>query len=338
MKTVNIIFEEKEKVSLVESEVQSPQAHEILCAAQKSLLSTGTETLCLRGVFDSRTGWDNWVKYPFRPGYSMSAKVIAVGESVEGIKPGNRVAVPYPHCRYFIVNAQNAYVLPDFIDDEQAMWMALACTTQLGVRRANLELGENVGVIGLGLLGQLVVQYLKVAGARHIYCIDPSQERLDFASKNGATHTLPMNAQDAIEEVGRMTNGKKLDVVFDITGHPSVLAPATQLVRKLGRVILLGDSTTPSQQVLGPRVVADSVSILGIHGNMFPKEETVFNPWTRKEMTSLFFDYLQQGRMNVSDLITHRFSPLEAASVYEGLCKDRSTAMGVIFDWTGLQN
>ena len=45
------------------------------------------------------------------------------------------------------------------------------------------------------------------------------------------------------------------DVVFDITGHPAVLAPASLLLRKLGRLVLLGDSPTPSLQNLGPRIV-----------------------------------------------------------------------------------
>lgn len=113
-----------------------------------------------------------------------------------------------------------------------------------------------------------------------------------------------------------------LDAVFDITGHPSVLAPAIQLLRKLGRVILLGDTTVPTQQCLGPVVVSNSISILGIHLTMSPKEISEFNPWTYKEMTSLFFDYILQGRMNVDRLISHRYSPIDAPKAYEQLVHD----------------
>jgi threonine dehydrogenase-like Zn-dependent dehydrogenase len=54
-------------------------------------------------------------------------------------------------------------------------------------------------------------------------------------------------------------------------------------------------------------------------------------------MVSLFFDYLSQGRMRVADLVTHRVSPLEAPQVYEMLRRDRSAAIGVIFDWSLLK-
>jgi threonine dehydrogenase-like Zn-dependent dehydrogenase len=51
-------------------------------------------------------------------------------------------------------------------------------------------------------------------------------------------------------------------------------------------------------------------------------------------MAALFIDYLLQGRMRVSDLVTHRHSPVDAPQVYEGLRRDRSVAIGVIFDWS----
>jgi len=224
-------------------------------------------------------------------------------------------------------------MIPDGVSDEDATWVSISMTTQLGVRRAAHALGESVGVVGMGMLGQLVVQYLWLSGARNIVAIDPVQSRLDLAKVHGATHTLALNVGDARAEIEEITAGKMLDVVYDITGHPAVLAPCIQLVRKLGRVILLGDCPTPTQQFLGPGVVSNSIAILGIHGSMAPAESTDFAPWSRREITSLFFDYLLQDRMRVSDLVTHRHSPLDAPEVYAGLVSDRSSAIGVIFDW-----
>ncbi len=121
-----------------------------------------------------------------------------------------------------------------------------------------------------------------------------------------------------------------LDVVFDITGHPAVLAQATQLVKPMGRVILLGDTATPSKQELGRNVVSNSVSVLGIHALMD------YKGWNHPDMAALFLSYITQGRMNMSSLITHRYSPLDAAKVYDSLVQNRSLAMGVLFDWTKL--
>jgi threonine dehydrogenase-like Zn-dependent dehydrogenase len=154
---------------------------------------------------------------------------------------------------------------------------------------------------------------------------------------HGATHALKLDVNDAVEPVREITRDWMLDVVFDVTGHPATLAPSIQLVRRLGRLVLLGDTPTPSMQHLGPGVVFKSIAILGIHGYAVPERTTEFTPWTVEEMSSVFFDYLARGRMNVADLVTHRYSALEAPQVYRDLLKDRSSAVGVILDWTALK-
>ncbi len=311
-----------------------PGPDEVLAAAEKSLISIGTESHCLRGIFEPGSNWADWVVYPFRPGYSMAGRVAAVGRNVTSFKEGDRVAAWVTHQQLFKAAAADLHPIPAAVSDEEATWAILACTTQLGIRRAKLELGERVGVIGLGILGQLVVQYLALSGARQIVAIDPVQSRLELAARHGATHTLAVEAAGARPEVEKITNGYMLDVVYDITGHPAVLPPAILLLRKLGRLILLGDTPTPSQQHLGPGVVSNSIAILGIHGTMMPAQASEFNPWTAREMAALFFDYLVQGRMRVADLVTHRYSPLDAPEVYARLQQERAGVLGVIFDWS----
>jgi threonine dehydrogenase-like Zn-dependent dehydrogenase len=263
----------------------------------------------------------------------MAARVVAVGKGVAALKEGDRVAGWIVHQGFFKAQPEQLYPVSDAVSDEEATWNCLAVTTQLGVRRAGHVLGENVGVVGLGMLGQLVVQYLVLSGARKIIAIDPVQSRLDIAKAHGATHTLALDVREARPAIEEITGGRMLDVIYDITGHPAVLAPSIPLLRKLGRLILLGDTPNPTRQCLGPGVVSDSIAILGIHGSMTPEHASEFNPWTRRECIALFFDYLTQGRMKVLDLITHRYSPVDAPEVYAGLVQDRSSAMGVIFDW-----
>ncbi|UKS28383.1 zinc-binding alcohol dehydrogenase [Paenibacillus sp. HWE-109] len=332
METVSIVFAEKQKV---EVRKQSFDANlgptEILCAAISSLISTGTELQCLRGVFDPDTNWSSWVQYPFHPGYSMVAEVLEVGTAVQHIQKGDRVFVENAHTQFFKTEAEHAVLLPKEVSAEQGVWINLSKTTQLGVRRAELFLGETVGVIGLGLLGQLVTQYMYLSGAKEIYAMDPAESRVQLVWDKPGIHRLAMDAGKAKEQIAEQTKGKMLDVVFDITGHPAVLAQATQLVKPLGRVILLGDTATPSVQGMGRNVVSNSVSILGIHAQMN------YKGWHHPEMADLFLHYILQGRMDVNPLITHRFSPLEALQAYELLVNNRSSAMGVLFDWTQLR-
>jgi threonine dehydrogenase-like Zn-dependent dehydrogenase len=278
----------------------------------------------------------------------MVGHVIATGKGVRDIKEGDRVASYGFHQQYYRAQLYNLqkrydipegigpYVVPDDVSSEDATWRSLACTCQNAVRRAQFEFGETVGVVGLGILGQLVTQYLAAGGARTIIAIDPIQSRLALARKSGATHTLQIDVKNAVEPVREITHGWMLDVVFDVSGHPATLAPSVQLARQLGRLVLLGDTPTPTRQYLGPGVVFNSVAILGIHGYMVPERTTPFTPWTVDRMSGVFFDYLMSGKMNVAELVTHRYSPLQAPGVYLGLLKDRSTDVGVIFDWTML--
>lgn len=336
MQSHYIIFPEPQKIAVAIEEVAPPAPDQLLCRAEKSLISIGTESFCLRGIFDAGTNWADWVKYPFRPGYSMAARVAAVGDNIKNFRVGDRIVTWVPHQQFFSITETDAYKIPDGVSAEDATWAILATTTQLAARRAQLQLGETVGLVGLGILGQLVMQYMCLAGARRSIAIDPVQMRLDFARTHGATHTLALNAEQARAEIENITGGKMLDVVFDITGHPDALAQCLQLLRPMGRLILLGDSPTPTQQHLGPGVVSNSLSILGIHAYARPMRGDAFTPWGAHEMVELFFDYLLQKRMRVADLITQRVSPQHAPEIYAQLQRDRSSALGIIFDWTTL--
>ena len=330
-----IVFPKPNSVVVDTVDTPRPAHDEILCEARVSLLSTGTETFCLGGEFDPGTFWEEWVSYPFAPGYSMTSVVLEVGSAVTGFVIGDRVATQTPHAERFVTPAVEAIRIPDDITNEQAAWMSLACTTQLGIRRAELQLGETVGVVGLGLLGQLVVQYLRVAGAGRIMCIDTVDARLELAQESGATDLILGTAAEAKAQIAALTDGAMLDIVFDITGHHAVLADASTLLRPMGKLVLLGDSPSPSKQRLGPRIVGDSLTILGVHASVAPKVATPRDRWTIAAMTTLFFQFLRTGRMDVDRLISHRFSPIDAPEVYAALQRDRSPYLGVLFDWTG---
>ena len=336
MEAISVLFPEPNRVTLQREPAGAAGPGQVLCSAVASLIGTGTETTCLRGVFDPGTNWAAWVRYPFRPGYSMVARVTAVGQDVSELHEGDLVLTRAPHASHFVWAASQADRIPPGVAPEEATWGVLAVTTQIAVRRAGHALGERVGVVGLGILGQLVTQYVALSGARQIVAIDLAERRLALAAGHGATHCLCLDVAATREPVRELTGGAMLDVVYDVTGHPAVLACCVGLVRKLGRVVLLGDCPTPTQQCLGPGVVSDAVTIIGSHGSTFPEQASPFAPWTRGAMTQLFFDYLLAGRMGVADLITRRAPATDAPELYAALQRDRSGEVGVLLEWAGL--
>jgi threonine dehydrogenase-like Zn-dependent dehydrogenase len=108
------------------------------------------------------------------------------------------------------------------------------------------------------------------------------------------------------------------------------------LARKFGKLLLLGDTGSPSEQRLTPDVITRGVRIIGSHDVHWPRSSSEREYWSHETMCQLFFNYLQRGQMEVESLITHRYSPEEAPTAYQMLQTDRSSAMGVIFDWSRL--
>jgi 2-desacetyl-2-hydroxyethyl bacteriochlorophyllide A dehydrogenase len=350
MQSRNIVFTGKDQVELHEEPVREPGPGEVLIKATKTLISTGTEGIVLSRLFAPGSHWDQWVTYPFHPGYSMVGRVVAVGSDVRGVHEGDRFAVREPHQEYvtvpiaepesqqglLTVPTRELYPVPDGISDEEAPWVGLATITQGGVRRAGHTLGDAVVVIGLGLLGLLVVQYVRLSGARQVIAVDVSEQRLAMAREHGATVILAMGVQDAREHILTLTDGAGANVVYDVTGAAPVFSISLTLLRRFGRLVLLGDTGTPSEQRLTGDVVTKGLSIVGTHDSNPPAVSTDHTYWSKRRMAELFFTYLLRRDMRVSDLVTHRFSPLEAPEAYRVLREERMTAMGVLFDWTQL--
>jgi 2-desacetyl-2-hydroxyethyl bacteriochlorophyllide A dehydrogenase len=335
MNSQAIVFSAPRTVEITNLEISAPASGQVLIRTEHSLISTGTETIVLGGDFEPGSHWDQWVKYPFYPGYCAVGLVEAVGEGVKKYQVGDRIAARTPHTQFALIqeNDPRAVLVPDGVSPQDVPWFGMACIAQIGVRRAAHQLGDAVVIIGAGLLGQLVTQYLNLSGAREIIVVDTAPKRLELARSHGATQTLQMGVAEAKAEVWKLTKGLGADVVYDITGHSAVFAHALGLVRNFGKLQLLGDASHPSQQCLTPDVLSRGIQITGAHDNYPPPMASDRDPWSHKAMAQLFFLYLKQKRMRVSDLVSHSFPPADASFAYEMLRYDRATALGVLFNW-----
>lgn len=336
MQSLNVVFTGQDEVEVRQEPVPKLGSNEVLVRACKTLVSSGTESIVLGRLFEPGTRWDDWVTYPFAPGYSLVGRVVATGSAVTHVREGDRVAVRAPHRQYVTAPATNLCHIPEGVSDEDATWFYLATIVQNGVRSAEQRLGEAVVVVGLGLLGQLVVQYARLLGAREVIAIDPADQRLNMARAHGATATLAAGVLEAHEDVWRLTMGDGADVVYEVTGVATVLPSALRLLRQFGRLLLLGDTGKPSDQRLTHDVLTKGLQIIGAHANTAPAASTPHAYWSHDRMAHLFFAYLLRGDMRVSDLITHRYGPSDASRAYHMLREERASAMGVIFDWTGM--
>ena len=322
----------KQRAELCCEKQTSVEADEVLIQATRSLISTGTEMICFNGAYDVGTHWDDWVKYPFSMGYLLAGRVADVGRGVNGFAVGDRVATRRSHAKFAVAKAVDVVKIPDGVTDEQAAWMGLGKIVQVGVRAARHVMGDTVAVIGLGLLGQLAVQYVRLMGASQIIAIDTATKRLEIASQHGATTLLQMSAGEAKAEVLRLT-GRGVDVAYDITGHPEAFGGALAMVKKQGTVVLLGDAGSPSSQRLTSDLIQKGIKVVGAHDCHPPAYPAEHVRWSGREMSELVLNYIARGQLRVDDLITHRFKPDQCAEAYAMLNTHRATAMGVMFEW-----
>lgn len=179
-------------------------------------------------------------------GYSAAGVVVEVGEEVDFFKLGDKVACAGAgianHAEYIDVPVNLAVKVPEGLGLDLASSVTLGAIALQGVRRTAPSFGENIAVIGLGLLGQLTVQFLKANGCRVIGA-DLNQERVDLACSLGMDHTAPVDPEQFVRSVELLTGGFGADAVVITAAATSheIVSQATQACRKKGRVVLVGD-------------------------------------------------------------------------------------------------
>jgi S-(hydroxymethyl)glutathione dehydrogenase/alcohol dehydrogenase len=126
------------------------------------------------------------------------------------------------------------------LPDEVLGCMGCGITTGLGsvFGVAKVQPGQSVAVVGLGHLGQWMVQAAKVAGARKIIAVDPIAYRREIAGTLGATHTVDPSAEDSVAAVQALTEGRGADVVMEAATVTSAVRDAVLMSRRAGTVVL----------------------------------------------------------------------------------------------------
>lgn len=303
-----------------------PAGH-VRVRATTSLISTGTEGICLHRLFEPGTHWDQWVKYPFGPGYSLVGVITEVGPDVEGFAVGQRVVARIHHRSESIAPIDVVYPIPDAISDSDACWFALVKIAFMGWKASEMKLGDDVMIVGAGPIGQCALRWIVAAGARRVVVIDPVPMRLAIATGGGATHTIELPVSEAEAAVRAALGGRLPHIVIDTTGHAAVFAAALPLVADRGRFVVLGDTGTPSDQRLTSDVIRRGLHVVGAHDAHDDAR------WQLKSITELFFSLVATGRFSLDGLNTHAFPAAECVEAYDLLTRRREETLGVRFLW-----
>jgi 2-desacetyl-2-hydroxyethyl bacteriochlorophyllide A dehydrogenase len=344
MKSTGLVVSEKGKVLLQEFELPDPRPGMLLEAAY-STLSPGTERNIVLGISPPLT-------LPVAIGYSMAARVKAVGPGVTQYRVGDAVVTTGRHATYLLADERFVTPVPEGTDLEQAAFFNLAHTALYGVRQAKVDLGEAVAVIGQGVVGLIVARIAQLAGGLPVIAIDIDDKRLELSRKLGIQEVV--NGTDSARLKGILAGlpGGGVPVVIEVTGARQPVEQALEIVNVRGRVVLLGtthgDETVQFHQPLSMK----GASLIGGYVNSKPwslsqtdvemptwppslasgsKRYVGPNMWTSDEDVRVVLNLIRYGSLDLRPLITHRFTPEQAPGAYQMVIdQDRSLVGGVI--------
>jgi 2-desacetyl-2-hydroxyethyl bacteriochlorophyllide A dehydrogenase len=323
-----IVFPERNRVALEEFDLPPVGPNQVLLRTRWSLVSSGTELVVLRGRFEPGTHWDGYGRYPFHPGYSAVGEILAAGTEVSDVSVGDLVVARVGHASHHVTDALGCTRVPDGVDLQQATWFALAKVALMGVRVADFRLGADVLTVGAGPLGQMVVRWAHAAGAGRNVVIESVGLRRELAQSGGATAALGVALAER-DSIIAACGGQQPEYVVDATGNADVLSAVLPLVATRGRVVILGNTGSPSAQRLTDDVVTRALQIAGAHDVLSMLDA----PWDGdRGLHELFFHLVRTGRFDLDGLITDVVSPVDPDAAYAAAERPDQT-LGVCFDW-----
>ena len=270
---------------------------------------------------------------PLPLGYCNVGTVVQVSSDIKDLKVGDRVVSNGPHAEVVRVPKNLCARIPDDVDDQSAAFTVVSSIGLQGIRLANPTLGESFAVYGVGLIGLLTVQLLRAHGCR-VLAVDLSQERLELAKKFGAEICNPSIGEEPIDASLDFTSGTGLDgvIVTASTSSNKPIKQAAQMCRKRGRIVLVGTTGLDLDRAdFYEKELTFQVSCSYGPGRYDVQYEQQgqdyplpFVRWTEQRNFQAILDMFECNRLQVEDLVTHRFDFLDAKKAYRALLEDKS--------------
>ena len=339
MVTKRILFTQPGVAKLIEEELPAPKVGQAQVKIEISTISSGTERANLIGDvnINSTKPAAAEAKFPRAGGYSSAGTVVAVGEGVTELQPGDRVAVFWSkHGTYMNVSVKDLLKLPDDVPFEEAALWNIATFPMAAIRKCRLEMGEGAIVMGQGVLGQMAVMLLRAAGAVPIIAVDPAEQKRKQALEIGADYALDPFDPDFAQKAKALTGGGP-QVGIEVTGVGAGLNGILDCMRPRGRVALLGCTRNSDFTVDYYRKVhGPGITLIGAHTQARPPMDSAPGWFTEADDRKCLMNMYRFGRLKLSALIAETHSPLVCTEVYNRLATEKFFPL-VQFDWRDMQ-
>ena len=360
------------KSTIEEVPVPTPREGQALVRVEASLVSAGTERMVVEfaekslvgkarsrpdlvkqvldkarreGLLNTAQAAFNRLDQPMALGYSSAGTIVKLGKGMQGFKVGQRVACAgggfAVHAEYNIVPRNLLTPLQKNVDFESAAFTTLGAIALHGFRLAEPQIGENVAVIGMGLLGLLTAQIASAAGC-NVLGIDIDHARLTLASSLGLQSA---SREKAVDSAQAFTSNRGFDVVIICadTSSNDPVELAGVIARDRARVVATG-----AVGLSLPRKIYYEKEISFINSRSYgpgrydPNYEENgqdyplgYVRWTEGRNFEAVLDLMSKGKLQVQPLITHRFPIEKGVKAYEVITgKTKEKFLGVLLTYT----
>ena len=277
-------------------------------------------------------------------GYSLSGVVTEVGRGAEEFQVGQRVAcggAGYAnHAEINFIPKNLVVPVPGKVPMDQASFATIGAVAMQGFRQSSVRLGESACVIGLGLLGQILVQILRASGVR-VVGIDLVRDRCQVAREQGALAAFQADDEQLAAKINQLTTGIGIDCTFITAGGASngPVEVAIEIARDRGQIVDVGKTKLDldwSACYLKELDVIFSRSYGPGRYDPNYEEGGIDYPvgyvrWTERRNMAAVIDLLSEGLMDMGAIIssTHPFA--EAEQVYQDIAEGKSDGLGIVF-------
>jgi len=280
-------------------------------------------------------------------GYSLVGEVVEVGKGVQNLKIGDIVAcggAGYAnHAEVNFVPKNLCAKVPEGVELTEASFTTIASIAMQGFRQTQSQIGENIAVIGLGLLGQILIQIIQANGCR-AFGFDISKSKCDLAIANGAYFADVAAKTNFEEEISAFTNGFGCDSVIISTGTQSndPIILAGKIARDKAKIVDIGITKMDLPWDLyyhkeldfrfsrsyGPGRYDPNYEEMGID---YP---VGYVRWTEQRNMMSILQLLKDKKLNFSKLITHEFNFSDSEKVFLEIKEAREEYLGVILKYS----
>ena len=353
-----IIIDKPFNVEIKDVPIPVPKPGEILIKTELSGISSGTEMMLYRGTFPNFTlkKWPQWTDYPVCPGYELVGTVVEVctdskeqeyNKQLDSLQPksaviktdasefkvGDKVLCLGEHSEYACLPSEFVAKIPEGVSSQEATLGALATTAMHAIHRAEIEYGDTVAIIGVGILGYLTMQHAKLAGTRKVIAIDKDDSRLEIAEKCGADLIINPDKECPTEKILEF-NGVLADVVIEASGYKGTEQLALDIIRDRGKIIILGWHTDNIDFLFGDLYFKEAKIIATRAGGPEAGLPYAYVRWTSDQTMRYCLDLISEGKLSGKHFKPSIFKADEIKNVYKMIHnRDLRIGMQALLKW-----